>query len=446
MQKNIEYLLEQTRRDDADFKTEILAYLLAFQHIILRGAGNFGSALGRFLLKAGVEKSKMRYWDIRADALREVNGIPVETPFTGNFDKHHTAFINCIPNGSLSEGGGRHDAHGASFVHHISGMALFEALMCKTNGASGLDAKICLDTAFCNWCACKRLPSLVQKRCRKNHASEALVFPVATFVINQKCTLQCRHCGQYINHYRAKDRINFDFAQIKQDMDRFFEAVDAIGFVSVIGGEPFLHPQLSQIIEHIWTKPNFGVLGITTNGVCSISEHHLETLAKGPGRVIFSDYTASLDEKQKRLFNANVNKVASSGINYTVGQPLWSMPPSLSKKDYPDEVKQKMKSTCNSTSTCKTIQNGVYYPCSITTAIGALRLADYKSDKVILDETLSDADLREKIRTIDNLPFYQSCAHCGTGGGLLQKPGEQGIDARYLHIVAPSFGRSFGRF
>jgi organic radical activating enzyme len=431
---DIESMLEQTRRDDADFRVEIMAYLLGFQHIILRGAGNFGAALGSFLLKTGVDKSKVRYWDVRASELHEVNGIPVEIPFTGKLDNNHSIFINCIPNGSLSEGGGERDIRNAKFVHRISGMALFEALMCPTNSASGLDAEVCLDATFCNWCACKRLPSLVQKRGRKNHVAEALVFPVATFVINQKCTLRCRHCGQYINHYRTEDRINFGFERIKQDMDRFFDAVDAIGFVSVIGGEPFLHPQLSRIIEHIWSKPNFGVLGVTTNGVCDISAQHLATLAKGPGRIIFSDYTVSLNDKQKKLFHANVKKVAASGINYTVGQPLWGMPSSLIKQNHSDEVRKKMKSACDLTATCKTIQNGVYYPCSITTGIGTLGLADYKNDKIILDETASAVELREKIRSVDNLPFYQSCAHCGTEGELLQHPGEQGIDLRYLHI------------
>lgn len=437
MRKVLTELIESTRRGDADHGAEIFAHIDSFRHIVLRGAGKFGSAFGAFLLERGTVLEKLSYWDIRAETLPTVNGIPVLLPFSASDPPEQTLVINCIPNGSLSGSAGQNEFLNAGYRNYLSGMALFEALMCDIKPETGFQPEVCIKTTFCNWCACKRLPSMLYRQCHETLSeapAEKLVFTVATFAISQKCTLQCTHCGQYINHYSAKDRINFPVERIINDIDRIFAAVDAIGYVSIIGGEPFLHPALNDIVAAILAKPNFGVIGITTNGVCAINEKHLSFMKNGRIRIIFSDYRGALSDKQKKLFDKNVARVASAGISYTVGQPLWSTPPSLRNQDFPIAVRNAMKSGCNSTETCKTIQNGVYYPCSTTAGVGSHHLADYNDDWVVIDETKSASELRARIQKVDSQPNYKSCNHCAEGGTLLATPGEQGIGKRYIHI------------
>jgi len=435
--KNISKFLKQARRGDHDHSAEIYRYIKGFPHVILRGAGKFGTAFGAFLIAEGIPREQLCYWDIRAEELREVNDVKVTVPFSSEFDQQQTLIINCIPNGSLSGSVGEQELLAVGYRHYLSGMALFEALMCGLKPGTGFDAKVCIDTTFCNWCACKRLPSLLYRQCKKAHLNDfsgKLVFPVATFVINQKCTLKCKHCGQYINHYPQKDRINFEFKRIKTDIDRIFDAVDAIGYVSIIGGEPLLHPALNDIIDLVLAKPNFGVLGITTNGICDIKEKHINKLNDRKTRLIFSDYTATLSENQRNLFAKNVRQASENGISFTVGQPLWSTPASLRKLNLPEATKVAMKTGCNSINSCKTIQNGVYYPCSTTAGIGSHHLADYPCDWVRIDDTHSALELREKIRQVDKQLHYESCDHCGEGGELLKFPGEQGTSDRYRHV------------
>ena len=260
------------------------------------------------------------------------------------------------------------------------------------------------------------------------------VYSLATFVISQKCTLSCSHCGQYINHYTKDEQINFPLDELKKDIDSVFAAVDGIGYVSIIGGEPFVHPDLDQVIEYILTKTNFGVIGITTNGICDISDELLVKLNNRKTRIIFSDYTAALSDNQKNLFQKNVEKVANSGISYTVGQPLWATPASLRKLNLSKDDLIEKKENCNSRITCKTIQNGVYYPCSTTAGMGSHKLADFENDWVALDPMASADELREKMRLVDEQPYYESCDHCGESGQELALAGEQGISESYVHI------------
>ena len=437
---NIQLIIEHARLGDASHTQTIFNYLLSFRHVILRGAGSFGTAFGAFLLKHGIPRESIVYWDIRAHEYLSINGIPVLLPMQdlpGNPET--TLYIHCIPNGSLSGSAGEREARSSGFGHYLSGMALFEALMCPLHGGSIFDPSICTEITFCNWCACKRLSSLLVESLEGNNPGMArrkhkLVYGVATFVVNQKCTLACADCGQYINHYAREDQINFPLQRIKTDIDRIMDAVDAIGYVSLIGGESFLHPHLNQIVEHILSKPNLGVLGITTNGICQINNTHLQAMSNRRTRIIFSDYTFALDEKKRALFQRNVRKVAEAGISYTVGQPLWCKPSSLLESQLDFATMRRMKTSCIATKTAKTIQNGVYYPCSVTAALGSHRIRNYANDWVVLDEFPSAEALRERLITVDQQAYYQSCRHCGDGGELLPYPGEQGISKRYFHI------------
>jgi hypothetical protein len=437
MQTDIEFLLEQTRVDAADHRAEILAYLKSFPHIVLRGAGNFGSAFGALLIRMGVEKEKMRYQDIRADRLREVGGIPVEFPGLDKAIHASTLVINCIPNGPAGMFG-KHLLQSEGYLHPLSGMALFESLMCGLR-RENFDAHLCVRTQFCNWCVCKRLSALLAQKSRIGNREEhegGLVFPVLTFVVNQKCTLECSHCGQYMNHFPLRDRVNFSLRQIKEDIDHISKIVDAVGFIALIGGEPFLHPDLDQIIAHVFTKRNFGVLGVATNGVCRMDDAVLDALCAGPARVIFSDYTPALNEKQKRLFFANVDKVASRGISHTIGRPLWSMPPTLHRQWHPDSVKGELKSACVARESCRLVCNGHYYPCGVAESLDALRLEHYADDKIPLTGEIPARDLQRRIWMLEQKDFFASCDHCGEegSGDLLKISGEQGISERYAHL------------
>lgn len=424
----INKILEDARRGNDRYKEEIEKYIDGFPVIILRGAGKFGSAFGSFLLKSEIGTDRIHYWDINADSLQSINGIKVERPFSSDFDPEKTLIINCIPNGSLSGNVGWEEYQKKNYKNILSGMALYEALMCPMKESDDFEGKICIKNTFCNWCACERLPALLYKHCQKKNLvkfTNKLVLPVATFVVNQKCSLKCIHCGQYMNQYSPNDRVNFSFERIQTDMNRIFAAVDAISFVSIIGGESFLHPELNDIIDMVLSYQNFGVLGVTTNGICEITDRHLEKLNNDRIRLIFSDYRIALSEQQRTIFAGNLEKVSKSGINYSVGQPLWSTPASLRKLNLSHDIMHSMKASCNSIMTCMTIQNGVFYPCTTTAAIGSHHIANYRDDWILIDETNSDLELRNKIISLIDRPCYESCDHCGEGGILLPFPGEQ---------------------
>jgi hypothetical protein len=434
---DIEAVLAAGEPGEGEEATGVLAYLKSFDHIVLRGAGFFGAEFGKRLLAMGVPKDKLVYWDLRAKEIGETNGIPVRMPYREELPKDRTLVINCIPNGVAAGRTIKAEVEEQGFANYVFGAALYEALFCEVNLRTGFDAKYCLATRVCNWNCCKRLTSLVGAECQKHGGGmpdDDMVFSGICFDISQLCSLQCKHCGQYMNSYTKEERINFPYERIKTDSDRFFDAVDVVGFLSVVGGEPFLHPDFSRIIDHLMTKRNFGIMGITTNGICRITREHLASLANGRTRVIFSDYTGVLSDTHKKLFQENVAKVREAGINLSVGTPIWITPPTLRYSHLSLEVKTAMKSSCHLANTCRTVHNGVYYPCSGAVAVMAHKVADYPTDYVRIDDALSTQDLRRRIKAVNRSAFYRSCEHCWDGGEALRNSAEQGCDERYGHL------------
>lgn len=380
----------------------------------------------------------MVYWDQRCEELKVLHGIPVEKPYSLG-DPESALLISCIPNGSVSGNSIEQEAERSGFRHILSGMALFEALMCPMTLDSGFDPTICVNKPVCNWSSCKKLTRIlasdIGRKLPSRQQDASLVFPVLTIVVNQKCTLACTHCGQYINHYGESERVNFPLERILDDIDRILASIEAVGYLCVIGGEPFLHPELGRVLKHIFSKPNVGVVGVTTNGVCKMDEALLLALPKDRVCLFFSDYRCALDEKKAVIFERNLERARNLGISHSIGRPLWLMPPSLKPAGMSETEKTALKRGCASPNTCKTVQNGVFYPCSITAAVGTHRLNHFDRDWVEL-RGRDPARIADDLRVLLAAPCYESCDYCGDAGVALDRPGEQGVGERYRHIIS----------
>lgn len=89
--------------------------------------------------------------------------------------------------------------------------------------------------------------------------------------ITDKCNLRCSYC--YSNFYK---RHNEDIS--KTDIFRIVDAFKEMGAieVSLIGGEPFLHPHFSEIVSYVKSKGLF--CSAVTNGY--FIQRNLETVKK----------------------------------------------------------------------------------------------------------------------------------------------------------------------
>lgn len=415
---------------DEGITNEMLDYVRSYPYVILWGGSYLGDAVGKFLLENKVEI--YRYWDMRANVLKKVNGITVELPFTTK-EKEQTLVIFCIGN-NVIRSGLLEELRENGYKNVLRGDYIYMGGICPFSNGMEIDSKICQGTMCCRAIFCQRLSSIVKNRHKKENPLH--MFSI-TLVINQKCSLRCKCCTSYMNEYPLDKRINMPTERILEDIDKFFNAMDSVGTVTVMGGEPFMHPDLSIIIERLLEKDNFGIVSIATSGTWPIKEEQLKGLNDKRINVSISNYEQSINENQKKVMYQNIELLKSHGIAYTMGiyLPEWSVPSTLYDLGDSEEIMKRKKSGCIQPPRCMQVKNGKLHPCDFGTAVYSLGIADYETDYVDIEHSGSTDELKENIRAYIEQPYYRVCGHCAGMQGLTSKAAEQG----YMDFKKPIF-------
>lgn len=406
-------------------------YLKTFENVIIWGAGNLGTAVGRKLKDLGVSVSA--YWDAHYEQIKERNGIPVIKTYTGNFEPEKTAVIFCIANVPVSPKLYR-ELIEMGWKNVIRGLMLLEGMICPFSNETQLDTGVCNSMSMCTVCSCERLSNIMKNQIMKKKeigADDILSFDRIHFIVNNFCNLKCRHCFMYMNSYPAERKRNVSLDIMKRDIQIMFEAVDSFGVVNVFGGEPFLHLQISDIIREILKNKNFGSLIINTNGMALIKEEQLKGLEDKRIRLAFSNYLTVITEEQKKRFSRNVSFAEEHGITVGIQNelPTWNISSTLCRNTYSEEELKLYKNRCDVKFLY--VHNGKIFPCAMCLSVNDLGVADYPTDYVDIEKCRNAQEVREKIKIMLDRPYYQSCSHCDQKTGSTTVAGEQGFDERY---------------
>jgi len=416
---DVDHFYDQARSGENIDGEGLLRYIFSFENVILWGAGSLGMAVGRVLKERGVAIT--RYWDRNAGEIIERNAIPVSTPFSQQYDTDKTLIISCINNGSLSDRWplGVIKQHG--YKHALLGGELQMGMSCPLNEQNCNDLALCMNTQGCYLSNCMRYISLNAKR-RKREDRE-LSFQVLTFILSLRCTLNCKYCGQRLIEIPKEARRNFDKEAIKRDIDHMMEVVDFVGMISLIGGEPFIHPDLLEIVKHILNNwDNFGIIEITTNGVFHVSMETIYRL-KHPKVVInFSLYDEFLSKEQKAIQNQNLEAIKNAGIAYKASHPTWVKTQQNLPHQYSEDYMECRKKDCASTWMCPAVQNGVFVPCSV--AHNIINIEQYDISEDLVDVTKKEG-LRQRLLENQDKRFYRSCIYCSDKAAPQVPAGEQ---------------------
>ena len=392
---------------------DLLKIIAGWPKVVIYGAGALGRAVKDGLTSHGIHIAG--FWDLRHAEM----GTDVVDPYGLGFPED-TLVIVCIGNTIYQPEIAKDlEAHGYCYIF---GDLVYQDLVCPLDERTGVDADACL-RGPCRAIYCRKLSDIV-----KNHHPAKAMIPLflhsVTVVINQVCSLSCKYCTSYMNQYPAHARINFPEDEVISDIKRFFGAMDGVGTITVMGGEPFLHPDLSDIIQAILDCGNFGVISISTSGTCKIKRNQLTSLRDKRVNVSFSNYLDQITEKQQAIFHANVGLLASMGIPHTIGAPgpMWVIPSTLSVGDASIETLRKRKMDCNPVR-CPQIKGGMLYPCDLIQSVHGLGVGSYPDSFVPLE----DFYLRHNIGKFIAQTFYRACERCKGNQGTTSAAGEQGF-------------------
>lgn len=169
-----------------------------------------------------------------------------------------------------------------------------------------------------SWRLAEFIPMWFQAQKHQN-AVGFLDFPITT-----RCSLNCRDCMQYIPYRKKKD---IPLESLKRDLDSLFWHISFVGEMSIIGGEPFLHEQLPELLEYIGDhyRNQIGSLVITTNGTIVPEDWVLDICSRIGVFISISDYSKTLQKLEGKIENLEF-AAQEAGISIERKRWSWTVP------------------------------------------------------------------------------------------------------------------------
>lgn len=251
-----------------------------------------------------------------------------------------------------------------------------------------------------------------------------MFFPSFDLPITLKCSLNCLGCSACVPFIDAPTHFT-DISQIVEDLTKI-TFVSYIFRMNILGGEPFMHPQLKEIMNNLLQLDNIGLFEIITNGTIIPGSEMIEFLSLNPRITVrISSFPISYDKAERLADIMKKNNVSHylegsiDGSWYNLGE--------FHNRNYDKKTADHLFLLCEST-TCNSLVDGRLFVCpriSVPNYIGAIpdNLCDY-----IDIRNLSAEVIKEKLADFfQNNTAYPGCYYCNGGyaEGLMLRKAEQ---------------------
>lgn len=137
--------------------------------------------------------------------------------------------------------------------------------------------------------------------------------------LTSKCTLNCENCIQFLPYWKPELKREIPLEEIKESLQLYFQCVDYVFNIDIVGGEPFLYSGINELVsfigENYWDR--IGYIGFTTSGMIVPKVETLELLKKYSIGVSISDYSSYI--AYNHHIPEIVDKLKDYGIYY-----LWN--------------------------------------------------------------------------------------------------------------------------
>lgn len=144
-----------------------------------------------------------------------------------------------------------------------------------------------------------------------------------TFSVTDYCSMKCRDCSFLFPYtvnpeHHPLEKLNFS-------VNTFFDKVDYVERISIIGGEPFLYPYLGEYVKYILkTYSNqFGKIVIVTNGTVIPQTELLEILSGEKVFIEISDYSYNGFDNENKLIRLKQELENACINNYIIQHENW---------------------------------------------------------------------------------------------------------------------------
>jgi hypothetical protein len=196
-----------------------------------------------------------------------------------------------------------------------------------------------------------------------------------------------------------------------RDVKRIASACKFITVLDFVGGEPFVRPDLVEILSEVKGIPNIGIVNVFTNGTVVPGDSLCDALTDERVTVCLSSYARNLTDAQVERVRNTEGKLKSRGVSYFSSQNMtWFDCSSFESVGDDEETLKRRFSKCV-LANCQRVDDGMMYRCLHQYA-GAVT-----GKLKVLDECFSIYDcepaaLGAKLDWFNRLEYISACSYC----------------------------------
>ena len=235
------------------------------------------------------------------------------------------------------------------------------------------------------------------------------LFPIEVHV-TEHCNINCKGC----NHFSClADEEYLDPDQFEKDFKRLAELSKDFLTIKILGGEPLLHPRITDFFDIARKYFPSTSIQLTTNGVLLTGqpEEFWQNCKKNNITVSISQYPIKLNKKKiKEIAGMHGVKIVCTGS--TAEDRMCKLPLDLSGSQ---DMKKSFRKCAISWGCCVTLRDGRIYTCCIAAHIKFFN--KYFNQNLVVGENdyvdIYKAESKEEIIDFLESPF-PFCRYCKT--------------------------------
>jgi hypothetical protein len=235
-------------------------------------------------------------------------------------------------------------------------------------------------------------------------------------MVGERCTLNCKSCISGMPLFSTPK--HYDANSILKDLEKVL-SVNRLINLSIIGGEPLVHPNLAEIILGINRIDNIGTkvcyVKMSTNATVEMSEQAINAFSDlntvVPCNLVCSNYG-----KKSPKISSLTERLTARGIPVHIGSENWSFSylgePSFSR-NYTSEQLKHVYSVCKQPMICTALADGKFYSCSYVVALDKSRICPRDENLYVDVRNIPVGKLRQKLEKFAfETECLSACQYC----------------------------------
>lgn len=211
-----------------------------------------------------------------------------------------------------------------------------------------------------------------------------------------------------------KEPVDYDIDDLLRYMDKLFDCVDIIQIFRILGGEPFLYPDLDKIIDKALSSSKVKTVDIVTNGTI-VPKPELLAHMKNPRLTVqISDYGEY--SRRKEALKAACDAAGVRCILRDEKEKNWFDIGGLEFRGRTKKELQKQLHRCGNI--CRSFHNGRLYYCPRASFGTKLGMPDPATEYVDFTGDKTREELRREIYKLNQCKYLSACNYCNEGTEL----------------------------